>query len=365
MMDNRVNYKIIYDILKEEISNETFPFGALLPTEQNLADKYTVSRPTIAKVYNQLQEEGYIRKKKGFGTQVVYNQPNPLYTFGLLLPGAGESEIFSLINDQLLKESKKGKFNCLWEGATASSAEIRKSLIETCCENYIRKNTDGILFSPLERVTDAEKINLRICKEISEARIPLVLLDRDIVKAPARSEYDVVCIDNFNAGGMMGEHLIESGCEVVHFFYRPNSAHSVDLRLSGIREVVLKKGLTFTGENVYQGEPSDIDLVKQIKIVPGKTGIICANDSTAAVLISSLDAIGVKISSDVLICGYDNMKYSEHLKHSLTSYRQPCEEIANLSIELLNRRIKNRHLLPMNVNLAGEMIIRESSRFHS
>jgi DNA-binding LacI/PurR family transcriptional regulator len=363
-MDNRANYKIIYDIIKEEIINETFPFGALLPTEQMLADKYKVSRPTIAKVYNQLQEEGFIIKKKGFGTQIVYSQPNSIYTFGLLLPGAGESEIFSLINDRLLSESKKGMFNCLWEGATASSAEIRKSLIETCCDNYIKKNVDGILFSPLERVTNAEKINLRICKAISEAHIPLVLIDRDIVKAPERSEYDLICIDNFNAGGIMGRHLIESGCEVIHFFYRPNSANSVDLRLSGIRDLVLKNGLTFTEANVYQGEPSDIEFVKQIKIVPGKTGIICANDSTAAVLISSLDAIGVKISSDVLICGYDNMKYSEHLKHSLTSYMQPCEEIANVSIELLKRRIKNKNLLPMKVNLTGEMIVRESSRFH-
>jgi DNA-binding GntR family transcriptional regulator len=56
-MDNKVNYKIFYDIIKEEIINEIFSFGALLPTEQILADKYKVSRPTIAKVYNQLQED--------------------------------------------------------------------------------------------------------------------------------------------------------------------------------------------------------------------------------------------------------------------------------------------------------------------
>jgi LacI family transcriptional regulator len=42
---------------------------------------------------------------------------------------------------------------------------------------------------------------------------------------------------------------------------------------------------------------------------------------------------------------------------------QPCEEIANVSIERLKRRIKNKNLLPMKVNLAGEMIVRESSRF--
>ena len=68
-------------------------------------------------------------------------------TFGLLLPGAGESEIFSIINDQLLKQSEAGKFNCLWEGATASNADIRRELIETCCDNYKERGNRHILFS--------------------------------------------------------------------------------------------------------------------------------------------------------------------------------------------------------------------------
>ena len=85
---------------------------------------YSVSRPTIAKVYNQLQTEGYITKKKGLGTIVNHKYTSTTLSFGLLLPGAGESEIFSIINDQLLKQSEAGKFNCLWEGATASNANI-------------------------------------------------------------------------------------------------------------------------------------------------------------------------------------------------------------------------------------------------
>lgn len=362
-MDIKINYKTIYNALKEDIINEVFLAGTLLPTEQNLAEKYSVSRPTIAKVYNQLQEEEYINKKKGLGSMVIYKRTNSIYTFGLLLPGAGESEIFSIINDQLLKQSEKGKFNCLWDGATASSAEMRKILIDTCCENYIKKKVDGILFSPLERVTDAYQINLQICEKIFNANIPIVLIDRDILKSPERSKFDVVCIDNFSAGGIMGKHLIDAGCETIHFFSRPDSAFSVNLRLSGVKNVVWENKLHFNDENIYFGDPADIEFVKQIKVISGKTGIICANDSTAAVLMSSLDTIGIKISSDILICGYDDMKYSEHLKHSLTSFRQPCEEIADVSIELLLRRLKNKDLLPVTVNLTGEIVTRESSKF--
>jgi len=363
IMDLKVNYQTIYNTLKEQILNEEFPAGALLPTEIALAETYSVSRPTIAKVYNKLQEEGYIVKKKGMGTMVKNSHVKSIYTFGLLLPGAGESEIFSIINDQLLRESESGKFHCLWEGATANSAEIRKSLVETCCDNYINKKVDGIFFSPLERVPDAKELNLKICRKIKEANIPLVLIDRDIVEFPERSEFDLVCLDNFNAGCVMAQHLVDRGCEIVHFFFRPDSASSVAMRMAGVRDTVLKNNLSFGHENVHCAIPENTDMVSRMTIVPGKTGIICANDSTAAVLMSSLDALGIKISSDILICGYDDMKYSMHLKHSLTSYRQPCEEIANVSLELLMRRLKSKNKFPLSVYLEGKIVERDSSKF--
>ena len=362
-MEKKVNYRSIYSALKEQILKEVFPLGSMLPTEQTLAQKYKVSRPTIAKAYNLLQEEGFIKKRKGLGTIVSYNCSSTTYTFGLLLPGAGESEIFSIINDQLLKQSEIGRFNCLWEGATASNAEIRKTLIETCCDNYITKKVDGIFFSPLERMHDSYQLNLQICKRISDANIPMLLIDRDILAFPKRSNFDVVCLDNFSAGCIMAQHLLDAGCEVIHFFQRPDSASSVDLRLSGVTATVLKYNRSFTKENSFCGNPEDLDFVRKIKIVPGKTGIICANDSTAAILMSSIDTLGFRISNDVLVCGYDDMKYSRHLKHSLTSFRQPCEEIADISIELMMRRLKNNNRIPITVTLTGEIVIRESSRF--
>ncbi|MDR2774816.1 MAG: substrate-binding domain-containing protein [Tannerella sp.] len=52
-----------------------------------------------------------------------------------------------------------------------------------------------------------------------------------------------------------------------------------------------------------------------------------------------------------------------HLKHSLTSFRQPCEEIADTSIELMMRRLKDNNRPPVTVMLMGEIVTRESSRF--
>lgn len=354
----------IFETLKEGIVNGEYKNGTLLPSEDTLAKQYAVSRPTIAKVYNQLQDNGYIKKTRGYGSQVIHNTARLTYTIGLLLPGSGESEIFTTINDQILKLSRKNHLTCLWEGATASNAEVRRAQIEHYCDNYISQKVDAILFSPLERLPDADEINLRIFNKIIGADIPLVLIDRGVKGQPDVGGYDIIWLDNLSAGGAMAKLLIEKGCENIHFFYRPNSANSVDIRLSGVREKVLQHHLPFTEANIFCGDPADIDFIKTMKILPGKTGIICANDSTAAVLLSSLEKIDVKTTSDCLICGYDNMKYSQYLKHPLTSYLQPCEEMANISIELAIRRIKNHHHIPMNVNVNGKIIERESTIFN-
>lgn len=362
-MSSKFNYKKIYTSLKEDIERKKFNLGDLLPTESELASLHSVSRPTIARAYNLLQDNGYVEKKIGSGTKVIYKEKSEIHTIGLLLPGAGESEIFSMINNRLLEHAKSNKYDFLWEGATAGNAEIRKKMAEIHCKKYISEKVDGILFSPLELIPNAEGLNFEICEQIRNANIPLVLIDRDIVDFPNRSHFDMISLDNYNAGYSMGSYLISKGVETLYFFQRADSAASLTLRLAGIRASAEDHGLKFEKENTIKGNPDDLNLIKNIDIIPGKTGIICANDATAAVFMSSLEQLNIIVGKDVILSGFDNMKYASHLKYSLTSYMQPCEKFADISLELITRRIKNINSTPLTVTLLGEIIERESSSF--
>jgi GntR family transcriptional regulator of arabinose operon len=359
----KVNTQEIYLKLKSDILNSEIPFGNLLMPENELAEIMHVSRPTITKIYNTLQTEGLVIKKAGFGTSVTYKMNNTKYRFGLLLPGAGESEIFSAINDQFLSLGKRRNFDCLWEGTVANDAEIRKGVALNICKNYIEEKVDGIFFAPLERTAGSEKLNEEICLLIEKSNIPLVLIDRDIYPFPDRSKYDLVGIDNYHGGYVMAQHLISAGCKTIYFFHRPDSAYSVNLRIEGVRAAVENTNLIFNDKNIICGEPEDLNLIKGMNIISYETGIICGNDSTAASLISGLESIGLKITSDALIAGFDNMKYSVHLKYPLTTYRQPCEEITESCVDLIFNRISNRIKRPVNVNLYGDVIERASTVF--
>jgi GntR family transcriptional regulator of arabinose operon len=357
---------LVHDTLekfRKEILNGKLPFGKILPTEIELADLINVSRPTIAKVYNALQKEGLVKKRQGYGTTVIFNKDKKQFTFGLLLPGSGETEIFGIIIDQLLALEKEKEFNCLWDGTIANNAEMRQSIALQICQSYLDKKVDGVFFSPLERTHKASQMNETICRIFDAHNIPIILIDRDISPFPNRSKYDIVGIDNFHAGYIMTEHLIKAGCEKIFFFHRRDSASTVQVRLAGCQSACFNTGINFGLENVIEGEPSDIDLVSNIKILPKKTGVLCANDSTAAVLMSSLSKSGTQVGLDTLIAGFDDMKYAKHLQVPLTSYRQPLSDIVRNSYEMMLSRISNPKQTTVSINLSGKLISRESTRF--
>lgn len=71
----------VYNILMKEISAGMYPAGALLPSENLLAERFAVSRPTIRAAFARLVERGYVKRQRGVGTYIA-DKPsiaNPLY----------------------------------------------------------------------------------------------------------------------------------------------------------------------------------------------------------------------------------------------------------------------------------------------
>ncbi|WP_112323534.1 GntR family transcriptional regulator [Oceanibium sediminis] len=61
----------VYLLLLDEISNGTYPEGALLPGEQRLAQMYSVSRVTVRRALDALARDGRIEKRTGAGSVVL------------------------------------------------------------------------------------------------------------------------------------------------------------------------------------------------------------------------------------------------------------------------------------------------------
>ena len=65
----------VYEIILNNIIEGEYSPGSKLPSENQLAERYQVSRPTIRTAFSRLVELGYVVKKQGVGTFVT-NSPN-------------------------------------------------------------------------------------------------------------------------------------------------------------------------------------------------------------------------------------------------------------------------------------------------
>ncbi|MBM3145065.1 MAG: GntR family transcriptional regulator [Chloroflexi bacterium] len=71
----------VYEIIVKGISNGAYAPGSLLPSENQLAERFNVSRPTIRAAFARLVERGFVKRQRGVGTFVAESPSivNPLY----------------------------------------------------------------------------------------------------------------------------------------------------------------------------------------------------------------------------------------------------------------------------------------------
>lgn len=67
-------YYLVKKAIVEKIDNEEFPIGSLIPSERELMALLDVSRITVRRAIEELEQEGYLYKVQGKGTYVKGDQ---------------------------------------------------------------------------------------------------------------------------------------------------------------------------------------------------------------------------------------------------------------------------------------------------
>ena len=358
MNPSKPRYLQIYDEIAVLIRNQTYKPGGLLPTEKELCKTYGASRPTIAKALGLLAKEKMVRRRAGFGTQVLAPGKSALAA-GLLIPRLHETEIFEPICAGIAETAGMEAMRII-RPSDLSLADDPKALAESLADQFINEKVNGVFFTPVEHISAQQDFNLNIIRRLRAKGIEVVLLDRDVYPWPRQTPYDLVGIDNIEAGYTMGGHLVGNGCRSIAFVSAPNPAMTVQLRRIGAREALVHNGRTAR-------ELLDIDFhddaEQTARQLLGKKvdGIICANDATAAPLLRALLDLGADIPRAVQVCGFDDVKYASLLSVPLTSYKQPCKDIGKTAARVMINRIKFHDSPPLRVTLKGQIVIRSSS----
>jgi len=360
-------HRRVYEIVRSRIQSGDYQPGDRIPSEANLIEEFGVSRPTVARALQDLERRGLVHRRRGSGTFVSRTNGDTMH-FGLLIPGLGATEVFEPICAAMARVAQQDGHSLLW-GATAPASSDepdididRGTIAWDLCQRFIRDRVAGVFFAPLELIPGREEINRRIATAFDDAKLPVVLLDRDYVKYPGRSSHDLVGINNRRVGHTITNHMFEAGCRRLLFILRPGSTSAVHARSVGFAEAFITRRAPFDVNMFQECDPCDAKQISCLLREYTPDGIVCANDVTAGHLLHTLDELGVRVPEDVMIGGVDDVKYAALLRVPLTTVRQPFAAIGEAAYYAMLDRIARPNAAPRHITLGCELVVRDSTR---
>jgi GntR family transcriptional regulator of arabinose operon len=361
-----VKHRQVFEIMRNRIEAGDYKPGDRIPSEALLIQEFGVSRPTVARALQDLERRGFVNRRRGAGT-FVSGVVNGGRLFGLLIPGLGDTEVFEPICGAMARVAQRDGHSLLWGSALMAHgqdvpADEKGALAWDLCQRFIRDQVGGVFFAPLELIPNKDEINRRIAEALDDANVPVVLLDRDYVRYPGRSNHDLVGINNRRVGHTITDHLFSAGCRRLVFVLRPNSASTIHARAAGFAEAFITRKAPFDVKMIHECDPSDTAYIRRMLRKHKPDGIVCGNDATAGYLLHTLDDLGVAVPGDVMIGGIDDVKFAELLRVRLTTIRQPFTAIGDAAYHAMLDRIERPQAAPRHITLGCELIIRDSTR---
>jgi len=350
-------YAVIFHQLHDAIRGGAYRPGDRLPSEVALGRRFRASRPTVAQALRELQRLELIVRHAGAGSFVRRTEPPKAGRFGLIADGLHATEIVDPISVEIARAAQAAGWGVLMGGAVADRTP------DDIGREWQALGVAGVFFAPIEHHPVRASFNRAIAEHLAHYGIAVVLLDRDVGEFPERSAYDLVAIDDFFAGFDIATHLLARRRRRLGFVARPEFPATTDLRLAGVRAAVAR--LPEARVDFCVGPPHEAAFVQKILRRYRCDSFVCANDSTAAALLQTLQTLGVRIPDDALIAGVDDVRYAKLLTPSLTTMRQPCAELGTTAVATMLSRLHNPHAPARRILLRAQLVERMSTSLRS
>ncbi|MBQ0032219.1 MAG: GntR family transcriptional regulator [bacterium] len=357
----RTKYSIIVETLRKEIlSGKWTSNSSTFPSERALVRRFGVSRPTVSQALQELRGQGYLQRQQGKGTFLTREAQKISGAIGLIVPGVAYSEFFQPIVTALSGVCTANGYGLSIGSVFSANGEERARQAMTLARDLAEQHVSGVILQPIESIPNAPSVNKQILSAFRAAGIPVVLLDSDIVPPPDRSEYDVIGVNNYDAGRRVAVHMIAAGAKRISFVSMPRPCYSIRHRFAGVQSVLASHGVLL--KEMSELDATKVEEVRRFLRKERPDGIICCCDTLAAFLRRTLEKLGKKVPADLLLAGFDDVQHATIMTPALTNARQPCEKIAKEAFRALIERMKDPVLPAREILLNAPLVVRASTR---
>ena len=353
------SYKGIVDALKKDILSGKYSSSHAFPSVGTLVRKFGVARGTVHHAFDELAHQGLISRKQGRGTFVTDHATSR--KIGLIVPGVACTDFFQPIVSEINQLARKEDYTLLFAEVFSLDRDERIHQVRELAAEFVKKRVAGVIYEPLAG-PDGVDANEHILRVFRRARIPVVLLDCDIVPFPRRSDYDVVGVNDVEAGAKIAEHLLSVGAKKIHFLISKLCPTTFLNRLYGAEAELIRAG-KFKKDSVLYAEADDLAALRRHVKKHGKPdAFVCSNDPSAAVFKQTLEKLGLSVPKDVLLTGFADMPIASLMSPPLTTIRQDRDKMGSAAFRRLLERIERPDIPANEILFPAPLVVRDSTK---
>ncbi|MFB9721042.1 LacI family DNA-binding transcriptional regulator [Planobispora longispora] len=190
---------------------------------------------------------------------------------------------------------------------------------------------------------------------------------RCVGRPPDGVELPYVDMDNYDGGKQAAEHLLLGGRRAIAAIAGPPGLPAARDRLEGFTRTLTQAGMA--GVPVAYGDfthSSGVHAVQWLlRRMPHLDAVFAASDVMAAAAVQTLRRAGRRVPDDVAVIGFDDAPIARRASPTLTTVRQPVEELAALAARLLLGSMGAdpgaAKQAGANPTLPTELVVRESA----
>jgi DNA-binding LacI/PurR family transcriptional regulator len=350
-----LRYKEIKNSLIAEIAK--LNSNDRLPSRPGLCKKLDTTRTTLDKAINELVAEGLLYSKNGSGTYVsAAGDELSIYkgNWGVIVRDVREAFYAEIVRGVENFAQSRG-INVI---ICNSDSDFEKQ------GQYIKrlKHSDisGLIIVPITSSNPQEYSQLY--SQLNELKVPFVFCNRNAewINAP------VVTSNDFYGGYIVTKHLLEKGYRHIAYIAQKKIRTSVD-RCQGYISALLEDGIEVNPkiiiiEDQSQTPPFGYEAMQKLLASGQKVdSVFCFNDKVAQGVYQAIAEVGLTVSDDIGVIGYDNTDLWEKITPAVTSVAYKNLEIGTKAAEVLYKQINKEDLSDFQFYLVKpEIVVRDS-----
>ena len=332
----------------------------LLPSENELAARFGMSRQTVRQTLAKLEQEGYLYRQRGKGTFVA----PPHFAKAGGAAGTAVGIVTTYISDYIFPHIVRGAEAVLRArgmGLYLSSTDNDKDRERESLRMMLDRGVGGLIIEPTKSAEGNPNLDQYLA--FRYRGVPFVMIN---ARYP---ELDCPClvVDDEAGAYAATEHVIRLGHRRIAGFFKTDDLQGTR-RMKGYLRAMKRYGVpilpdgvvTYASHNKWTYPVGKAGQLLRREERP--TAIVCYNDELAVALLRAVREAGLAVPDDLSIVGFDDSTLAQAAEVKLTTLTHPKTEMGERAAEMLLRLMADPTYEAEDVIYTPELVVRESTR---